>query len=121
MATLLEQIGGQDSVDKAVEIFYDKVLEDDNLVGFFSDTAMDTQIRKMQLFLGQLLAGALEDVDAYMRRSHEGVVAEGLDDAHFDAVAGHLQDTLNELGVPGDLVNEIMTAAASLRTAVLNR
>jgi hemoglobin len=46
---------------------------------------------------------------------------KGLSDPHFDAVAKHLNDTLNELSVPAELVTQIMGAAAGLRNAVLDR
>ena len=40
---------------------------------------------------------------------------------HFDAVAGHLKDTLAELGVPEDVVGEVMDIAGGTRDDVLNR
>lgn len=37
------------------------------------------------------------------------------------AISGHLQETLDEMGVPADLIGEVMTIAASTRDAVLGR
>ena len=48
-------------------------------------------------------------------------MADGLNDGHFDSVAGHLQETLDEMGVPADLIGEVMTIAASTRDAVQGR
>ncbi len=57
-----------------------------------------------------------------MREAHEKLVVEkGLSDEHFDAVAGHLQATLNELGVGAELSGEVKAGAASTRNDVLNR
>ena len=56
-----------------------------------------------------------------MRTAHASLVENGLDDSHFDAVAGHLQATLTELDVPGDLIEEVMTLAGGTRAEVLNR
>ena len=44
---------------------------------------------------------------------------KGLDRAHFDAVARHLQSVLNELNVPVSIANEIMEIAGSTRASVL--
>ena len=38
----------------------------------------------------------------------------------FFAVAGHLQATLDELGVPAEVAQEVMTIAASTHDDVLN-
>ena len=56
-----------------------------------------------------------------LRRAHAPLVERGLTDSHFDAVAGHLQATLEELGVARDLTDEVMSIAASTRDDVLNR
>ena len=52
-----------------------------------------------------------------MRKAHEKLP---LTEDHFNAVAGHLQSTLEELGVASDLVGEVMAVAASTHDDVLN-
>ncbi len=121
VTTVFDQIGGQASVDAAVEVFYDKVLQDDRINGFFADVDMDSQKLKMKLFLTRLLSGQTGGADGYMRQSHKHLVARGLNESHFGAVAGHLQATLEELSVPEALVAQIMAVAAGLQDAVLNR
>jgi len=49
------------------------------------------------------------------------LVDDGLNDSHFDKVAGHLQATLEELGVDAGAITEVMTIAGSTRNDVLNR
>ena len=57
-----------------------------------------------------------------MRRVHKGLVHDqGLTDVHFDAVAHHLQGTLEELEVPTDLIGQIMESVGGMRDAVLDR
>jgi hemoglobin len=56
-----------------------------------------------------------------LRTAHAPLVARGLDDSHFDAVAGHLQSTLDELRVPTALARQVMAVAASTRSYVLGR
>ncbi|TDI62808.1 MAG: group 1 truncated hemoglobin [Alphaproteobacteria bacterium] len=119
--TLLDQIGGQDSVDAAVDAFYVRVLADDRINGFFKIN-MDVQAAKQKRFLGKVLAGTAKDPDGYMRAAHKKLVEEdGLNDGHFDAVAEHLQAALESLGVEGDVLNQIMTAIGGLRKPMLNQ
>jgi len=47
------------------------------------------------------------------------LVAKGLNESHFNAVAGHLQATLEELNVPADLIAEVMAIAGSTKDDVL--
>ena len=56
-----------------------------------------------------------------LRAAHATLVKNGLNDSHFDAVARHLQATLNELKVPAALAAQVMTIAASTRSDVLGR
>ncbi|MDF1733898.1 MAG: group 1 truncated hemoglobin [Minwuia sp.] len=120
--TIHEQIGGDAAVNAAVDLFYTKVLADPLIAPMFEGVEMSAQNGKQRAFFTALFKNEAVGVDAYMRRSHAHLVAErGMSDPHFDAVAGHLNDTLVELGVPDELVGQIMGAAAGLKDAVLNR
>jgi len=120
--TLYQAVGGEAAVNAAVDLFYDKVMADPLLVPFFEGVEMGAQNRKQKAFFTTIFKGETKGADAYMRKAHAGLVAEkGLSDAHFDAVAGHLNATLVDLQVPEDLIGQIMGAAAGLREAVLNR
>ncbi|MGZ3347257.1 MAG: hypothetical protein ACXU82_21680, partial [Caulobacteraceae bacterium] len=56
-----------------------------------------------------------------MRRGHAHLVAQGLNDSHFDAVVELLAGTLVELGAnPADIA-EVGALANSVRDDVLNR
>ena len=79
------------------------------------------QRSKMEKFLKVVLSGQAENAESYMRQAHKGLIAKGLSDQHFNRVAGHLKDVLDELDVPGHLQTEIMAAVAGLKDAVLNR
>lgn len=71
------------------------------------------------------LAAAFGGPDTYegpsLAAAHAHLVETGLDDSHFDAVAGHLKETLDELEVPADLAGEVMTIVAATRDEVLGR
>lgn len=119
--SIFELIGGAPAVDAAVDLFYRKVLSDDSISHFFESTDMNDQRSKQKAFLTMVFGGPNEYTGKDLRTAHAKLVKDGLNEAHFGAVAGHLQSTLEELGVPGDLVNEVMTLAASTQNDVLNR
>ena len=119
--TIYQKIGGEAAVDAAVDLFYRKVLSDDHISTYFNDTDMDAQREKQKAFLTMVFGGPNEYTGKDLRTAHAKLVEQGMDDSHFDAVAGHLQATLDELGVPADIAGEIMTTAAGTRDEVLNR
>ncbi len=97
------------------------MLSDDHISGNFDDTDMNAQREKHKAFLTMVFGGPNEYTGKDLRTAHTGLVEKDLNDSHFDAVAGHLQATLDELGVPADIAGEIMTTAAGTRDEVLNR
>ena len=119
--TLFERIGGEPAVDAAVDLFYRKVLSDPSISDFFDTTDMDAQRSKQKAFLTMVFGGPNNYDGKDLRAAHSGLVANGLNETHFGAVAGHLQATLQELGVAEDLTTEVMGIAASTQDDVLNR
>jgi hemoglobin len=82
---------------------------------------MDAQRAKQKAFLTMAFGGPNDYTGKDMRQAHAKLVERGLDDSHFDAVAGHLSDTLKELEVPSELIDEVMKIAGSTREDVLGR
>ena len=119
--TLFQRIGGEAAVDAAVDIFYRRVLTDARISSYFSDIDMDAQRAKQKAFLSMVFGGPKSYSGKDMRQAHKRLVDKGLNDSHFDAVAGHLQATLDELKVPSALSAEVMAIAGSTRNDVLNR
>lgn len=120
--SIYEKIGGEPAVSAAVDLLYKKMLADPFLMPFFDGVSMSTLHRKQAWFLTTLLKGESVGADSYMRMSHRRLVdRKGLSDEHFDAVTVHLEDSLRELDVPESFIADIMSAAASLKDAVLDR
>lgn len=119
--SLFEQLGGHPAVDAAVDIFYRRVLKDPRVSRFFEDVDMEAQREKQKAFLSMVFGGPHTYQGKDLRKAHERLVAQGLDDSHFDAVAEHLQATLERLEVPELLVKQVMAIAGSTRDHVLNR
>lgn len=93
-----------------------KVLADESISHFFSDVDMKKQIAKQKMFLTYAFGGMKNYTGKNMRDAHKHL---DLTEAHFQAVAGHLKSTLEELNVPADLQGEVMTIAASTHDDVL--
>lgn len=119
-ASLYERLGGAAAVEAAVVKFYDKVLADDALKPFFKDTDMDKQYKMQQAFLTVAFGGPNNYSGRGMRAAHTKAVSEGLNETHFDKVVGHLAETLQELGVSGEDIQEVATVAATVKDDVLN-
>ena len=119
--TLFDRLGGAEAVSAAVDLFYQKVLADARISHFFESTDMQAQKAKQRGFLTMVFGGPVSYQGKDLRRAHAPLVERGLNDEHFDAVAGHLQATLVELGVGEDLTAEVMAIAASTRDDVLSR
>jgi hemoglobin len=117
MSSVFEQIGGAAAVDAAVDIFYRKVLSDPLISHFFDSVDMDRQIGKQKAFLTMAFGGPNNYTGKDMRNAHKHMK---LTEAHFGAVAGHLQSTLQELNVPANLIGEVLKIAASTHDDVLN-
>jgi hemoglobin len=118
--SLYERIGGEPAVDAAVDKFYEKVLADDRIKDFFVAVDMDRQRGKQKLFLTYAFGGPVKYTGKSMRAAHAKLVEEqGLNHDHFVAVAENLQATLEDLGVPEDLIGEVMAIAGSTHDDVL--
>ena len=118
MTTLFERIGGEAAVDKAVDIFYDKIMADERIKSFFENIDMFAQARKQKLFLTMVFGGPSDYAGRDMRSAHAGM---GIDDGHFDAVVENLAATLAELGVSDEDISEVAKIAESVRSDVLNK
>ena len=119
--SLFARLGGEAAVEAAVVSFYERVLADATIAHFFDHMDVDALIRKQIAFMTMAFAGPNNYTGRDLRVAHAPLVAKGLNDAHFDAVGGHLQDTLVELGVDAALTAEVMGIVGTTRDAVLGR
>jgi len=117
--SLFERIGGEGAVNAAVDVFYRKVLADSRINRFFEGVDMDKQAGKQKAFLTMAFGGPNNYTGEDMRKGHAHLVEQGLNSTHFDAVMENLGGTLQELGVPDDLIGEAAAIAESTRADVL--
>jgi hemoglobin len=121
MTSLYEQLGGAAAVDKAVDIFYRKMLADDRVASFFDEVDMERQAAKQKAFLTMVLGGPQSYTGKDMRAAHAHLVQRGLADVHVDTVIKHLGATLKELGASDAQIQQVAAIASSVRNDVLGR
>jgi hemoglobin len=122
MSTLFEQLGGNDAVNAAVDIFYDTyVLNDDRIKHFFEGVDMNKQRNKQRAFLTVAFGGPNNYTGEDMRKGHAHLLEKGLNDSHVDAVIEDLGKALKDLGVSDDLIGQVADIANSVRDDVLGR
>jgi hemoglobin len=108
-------------VNAAVDKFYGYVLEDERVSRLFEGVDMEKQAAKQKAFLTFAFGGPNNYTGQDMREGHKHLVAQGLDDSHFDAIVEILGKTLTEMGVAGELISQVATTAESVRADVLGK
>jgi hemoglobin len=119
--SLYDRLGGEDAVAATVGLFYERIMADESLAPFFADLDMDKQITKQIAFMTMAFGGPHSYDGRDLRVAHSRLVARGLNDAHFNAVAGHLHATLTTLSVPPELIEEVMSIVGSTKREVLSQ
>lgn len=115
--TLYDRIGGEAAVRAAVNLFYERVLADPDLQGFFTTVSLPRLKAHQFAFLSQVLGGPRQHSGASMRDAHSRLAIE---QRHFDSVAVHLVETLRELGVSEEIIATIATALTPLSAEIVN-
>lgn len=119
--SLYEKLG-EEAIERAVYLFYDKVLADDRVKHFFKNVNTASLAQHQYNFLVTVTGGPGRYSGRTLRDAHRKLVLKyGLNDEHFDAIAENLKKTLEELGAAYSTIEELMTAVESFRGEVLNR
>ncbi len=119
--SLYERLG-EEAIERAVYLFYDKVLADDRLSPFFKHINTAAVAHHQYHFLLTVTGGPNAYSGRSLRDAHRKLVLKyGLNDSHFDAVLELLKKTLEELGVGYGTIEELLAVVESVRGEVLNR
>ena len=116
--TLFQRLGGEVSIDVAVDRFYERLLADSELAPFFASVDMRRQRSHQKAFLAMALGGPRGYRGRSLGDAHRHL---DINDRHFDLVAGHLAAVLEGLGVIQELIDEVVRAVDGLRDVVLGR
>ncbi|OQK16163.1 hypothetical protein AU255_13745 [Methyloprofundus sedimenti] len=121
--SLYDRIGGDAAIDVVLDKFYRKILMNDRIKHFFDDINITVQLGEQKNFLKMVFGGFPEGQysTAELWASYQRLVANGLNDKHFDCVMTHLKDTLQELEVPENEIQTMMKMLETTRDDFLKR
>ncbi|MGW5555807.1 group I truncated hemoglobin [Micromonospora sp. NPDC003944] len=115
-ASHYDRIGGASSVKAAVDLFYEKVLADPELAGYFANVDMAGQRRHLALMLTVVLGGPNEYAGRGLAEAHQPL---NIPLGHFVKVGEYLTVTLTELGVPADILADVQTVLGQVQDQVV--
>lgn len=116
--SLYEKLGGEESISKVVDYFYELVLKDETVNQYFKDTDMEKQRSHQKKFISFALGGPNQYSGKSMAKAHEGM---NLQENHFQAIVNHLHDALAHFGVSEADIDVALTKVASLKDDILNK
>jgi hemoglobin len=114
--SIYDAIGGASAVHAAVDLFYEKVWSDPDLVPYFEGVDRNKLKRHQRAFMSAALGGPREDAGRKISTAHRG---RGITNDAFDRVVQKLADTLQELGVRSELIDRIAGTLAPLRSDIV--
>ena len=109
-------IGGRAALVATVDGFFGRLLADPALSQFFPGGVGARHRAYLVTILGAALGGPGRYRGPDIADAHRGL---RISDAHFDRAAAHLGATLDDLGVPPRLADQIVGIVAGLRPAVV--
>ena len=119
---LYDRVGGDKAMEVAVDVFYRRVLMDEKVSHFFEDVDMESQRLKQKSFLSMAFGGPYQYSGKDLREVHKPLMEKyGLNDEHFDRIAAHFKETLEELNISEKELQGMMEIIESTRDDVLNR
>ena len=119
---LYDRVGGDKTMEIAVDLFYRKVLQDELVGHFFQDVDMESQRLKQKSFLSMAFGGPYQYSGQDLRAVHRPLKEKyGLADEHFDRVAAIFQETMLELQISAKEIKGMMEIIESTRDDILDR
>ena len=111
-----ERIGGGPAVKAVVDRFYELILADDRLVGFFEGTDLSTLKRHQVLLISQVLGGPASYDGRDLREAHADLDIS-LDD--YLNVVSHLVQAMVEARVPPEIIQRVGETLAETQRDVV--
>lgn len=102
-----EAVGGAPAITAVVGRFYELVVADDRLAGYFTGIEMVRLKRHQVALVSQVMGGPVEYSGRDLRTAHEGM---GISTDDFAVVVDHLVTALTEAGVPSEIIGRVGAA-----------
>jgi hemoglobin len=115
--SIYDSIGGAAAVSAAVDDLYRRILDDRELVGYFSGVDVERVKAHQRVFITAALDGSGPYRGRPMRETHAGL---HIRDSDFDRVVDHLAATLSSLGVADPIITRVADLLGPLRTQIVD-
>lgn len=106
-------MGGSQALSLVLDIFYTRVLYDEQVNHFFHNRDMEKLKARHKAFLTMAMGGPVNYSGHNLQASHAPLVSMGLNDTHFDIIVFHLTKTLRELEIDDGLILEVYNIVQS--------
>ncbi|NUR28982.1 MAG: group 1 truncated hemoglobin [Catenulispora sp.] len=115
-----ERVGGEAAIKAVLDRFYEGVLEEPQLAGFFENVAVDDikphMAEVLKVVLGAPDARTDIDLAGYLTNAHSGM---GVSESDYALTGQVLIDVLNEFEVPADIIETIEDTLATVQPFVV--
>ena len=111
-----ELVGGAPAITAVVDRFYELVLADDSLRGFFDEVEMVRLKRHQVALVSQVMGGPVVYAGRELRAAHAGM---GISQEDFAAVAAHLVTALTDAGVESAIIDRVLAAIAGTESDIV--
>lgn len=119
---LYERLGGELGVDAMVDLFLEKARADARLSPLLEGGDPSQQAKHVKSYLTQTFGGPAAYKGPNIAGISRHLVQEKeMDDGHFIAAAGYMADCLNQMGMPAELIDEVMAAVEDVRDELMGR
>ena len=117
--SLFDRMGGQNTVDALIDSFFDKVLADDRVNVFFEDVDTERLRNKEKSYWAFALGGEPQYTGKTLREAHLPLLDKGLNETHFAVMVEVFNQTLSEMDIADELVQEACKIALATRGEIL--
>ena len=117
-SSLFQKYGGFAAISRVVLAFYDKVLDSDQIGGFFEDIDMKRLVDHQTKFISMLLGGPATYSDERLGQLHRHL---SISDEDFNEVGRLLTETLHEFGFDPTDRDAIMREIEARRVHVVTQ
>lgn len=114
--TLYDEIGGEDALSAAVDSFYERLLNDSEVSGWFDGLDLRQLKAHQRAFLAVGLGGPEHYDGRSMRNAHSGL---GITDEAFTITVQHLAGALRDLGVEEPALKQVIKRIEMMRAAIV--
>ena len=114
--TIYDQLGQENGIRTAVDDFYQRVLADPELTGYFDGVDMARLRSHQALLLIQVTGGPARYEGRDLATAHQGL---GITSAAYERVVGHLAATLSGMGVAPEVIGDVAAALDGYRSDIV--